>query len=188
MGGNFKTRYCQAKSPVHSSLSPSLIHRHTYLGHRIPFEEKTTRDLVWQQTHQLTSPFPNPEKHHKGEPSAFSTTRSKSFPTKHTSRRARAIAENPHSQGLGQQRAGIGRIGGPDRERRDIPAPPIADAAPPVPPISRPPPGVRPLCERDRTTCDHVVAHQTTPPAGWDWTVAGGGWERSKPEGFLDAF
>lgn len=90
MGGNFKTRYCQAKSPVHSSLSPSLIHRHTYLGHRIPFEEKTTRDLVWQQTHQLTSPFPNPEKHHKGEPSAFSTTRSKSFPTKHTSRRARA--------------------------------------------------------------------------------------------------
>lgn len=31
-----------------------------------------------------------PEKHHKREPSACSTTMSKSFPTKHTSRRARA--------------------------------------------------------------------------------------------------
>lgn len=74
---------------------------------------------------------------------------------------------------------------------QEIPAPPIADAAPPVPPISRPPPGVRPLCRRDRTTCDHV-AHQTTPYHGLGatlgWTVAGGGWERSKPEGFLDVF
>lgn len=161
--------YCKKKSPD----GTALYHRSCHIGPASRVLEDDNRDT------DLTTKQIDPEK----PPWRDTSATPPSIPSGPA-----PIAENPHGQRLGWQRAGIGRIGGPAPERREIPAPPIADAAPPEPPISRPPPGVRPLCRRDRTTCDHVVAHQTTPRPGWDWTVAGGGWGRSKPEGFLCDF